>query len=184
MKQIVVILLASLALMSVSLSEKDLSQQDHPIHFEIRKGFWSVEGHFSEVSTDIRFDPSFPEQTVLLGSAQVSSLNTDNSTRDRHLMGAEWFDAAHHPQIQMQATSVEKSGTDYHGTFLITIKGKRISKELDFNLNKGPENAYLSTSFSLSRETFALEGSNPVMEALLGDEVKIYLNIPLEVQAL
>lgn len=184
MKRIAVVFLASLALMGASLFEKEFPQQDHPILFEIRKGFWSVEGHFSDVSTNLRFDPSSSELTVLLGSAKVSSLNTENSTRDRHLMGAEWFDAAHHPVIQMQAISVEKSGTGYHGTFLITIKGKRIQKEMDFAVNKDAVDAYLSANFSMNRQDFALQGSNPVMEAMLGDEVTVFLYIPFDTQAL
>jgi polyisoprenoid-binding protein YceI len=182
MKRIVVVFFASLALMGASLFGKDPSQHEYPIRFEIRKGFWSVEGYFSDVSTDLHFDPSSAEQTVLVGSAKVNSINTGNGMRDRHLMGAEWFDAAHHPEIQMQAVSVAKTSEGYLGTFLILIKGQHMSKELDFILDKKQENAYLTASFSINRKAFALEGSNPIMEGLLGDEVRIFLNIPFDAQ--
>lgn len=183
MKRSFFVAVASLALFSAQFTESTSPMNDHPIHFEIRKGFWSVEGYFSEVETNLRFTPEAPEKMVLLGKAKVSSIDTDNETRDSHLMGDEWFDAAQHPEIEMQAVSVEPTTSGYSGIFLITIKGQRISKKLDFALVDEQGSSTLSATFSLSREVFSLEGSNPIMEAMLGDEVKVYLNIPLDTQA-
>lgn len=179
MKRSFFVVVASLALFSAQFTESTSLQNDYPIRFEIRKGFWSVEGYFSEIETHLRFTPNEPEKIVLSGKAKVSSIDTDNETRDSHLMGADWFDAAQHPKIEMQAVSVEPTTSGYRGTFLITIKGRRIRKKLDFTLVDGQGSSTLSATFSLSREVFALEGSNPIMEAMLGDEVKVHLNIPL-----
>jgi len=183
MKRIIFALCASLLLLSATFSNISSPQADPPIRFEIRKGFWSVEGHFNEVETHIRFTPDAVEQMVLLGKAKVNSIDTDNSTRDRHLMGAEWFDEAQHPEIQMQTVAIEPTAAGYTGTFLITVKGQRINQELNFILEEKQENSYLTASFSLRREAFTLEGSNPIMEAMLGDEVQVYLNIPLNATA-
>lgn len=183
MKRIIFALCASLALLSATFLDISAPKADYPIRFEIRKGFWTVAGYFNEVETHIRFTPGAAEQMVLLGKAKVSSIDTDNSTRDRHLMGAEWFDAAQHPEIQMQAVAIEPTAAGYTGTFLITIKGRRISQKLSFTLEEKQESSYLTASFSLSRQAFSLEGGNPIMEAMLGDEVQVYLNIPLNATA-
>jgi polyisoprenoid-binding protein YceI len=71
-------------------------------------------------------------------SADISSIDTDNTMRDGHLQGDSWFDAAKNPKMAFTSTSFTKvAGNKYKMTGNLTIKGKTAPVVLDVTLN-GP----------------------------------------------
>lgn len=71
-------------------------------------------------------------------SADISSIDTDNTTRDGHLQGERWFDSAKNPKMMFASTSFTKvEGNKYKMTGNLTMKGKTAPVTLDVTLN-GP----------------------------------------------
>jgi polyisoprenoid-binding protein YceI len=71
------------------------------------KTFWglaTVHGSFD------RFDGSYengPDGTTIELRIDAASLDTENTTRDRHLRAAGFFHVAEHPQVRFTSTSVD-----------------------------------------------------------------------------
>lgn len=71
-------------------------------------------------------------------STLISSIDTDNTTRDGHLQGDKWFDAEKNPKMTFKSTAFTKvSGNKYKMTGNLTMKGKTAPITLDVILN-GP----------------------------------------------
>lgn len=71
-------------------------------------------------------------------SADVASVDTDNSMRDGHLQGDAHFDAAKFPKITFKSTGVQKvSAGKYKLMGDLTMKGKTLPITLDMVV-KGP----------------------------------------------
>lgn len=88
-------------------------------------GINDVEGSFNTIDATI----SAPNANDLTGAAitftaDAKSINTDNSMRDEHLRGADFFDVATHPAITFKSTSVTKlDGDRYKVLGDLTMKG-------------------------------------------------------------
>lgn len=153
------------------LFPQNSSAQNHPVTFQISKGFGKVNGYFKEVDYSIQLHTANPK---LSGTAKVSSIETNNDKRDRDLQKKEWFDATNHPKIVVESTSVEKTSENhYTGTFNITIKGITQIKKISFQTN----NDYFKANFQLNINDFDLGGG--VMKMLIGKEVSVTLHIPM-----
>lgn len=93
------------------------------VEFAVRHmGFATVRGRFEkfEVETDV------DEQGVLKSlkaTIDTASINTDNAQRDEHLRSADFFDAANHPQITYESTSVQRDGNRYVINGDLTMRG-------------------------------------------------------------
>lgn len=88
-------------------------------------GINDVEGSFNTIDATI----SAPNANDLTGAAitftaDAKSINTDNSMRDEHLRGADFFDVATHTAITFKSTSVTKlDGDRYKVLGDLTMKG-------------------------------------------------------------
>ena len=70
--------------------------------------FSSVNGRFTEFEGRLRGG----EQASIDGAIRVESLRTDNEQRDAHLTSPDFLEAAKHPEIRFESTSVEPLGDD------------------------------------------------------------------------
>ncbi|MGZ4179463.1 MAG: YceI family protein [Solirubrobacteraceae bacterium] len=71
--------------------------------------FWglvTVKGHFANVDGWLELDHDGTGQLEL--TIDTTSLTTGNSSRDRHLRSADFFDADQHPQVRFRSTHVGK----------------------------------------------------------------------------
>jgi polyisoprenoid-binding protein YceI len=69
-------------------------------------------------------------------SVDVSSINTDNSMRDDHLKGDDFFNAATYPKMTFKSTSFTKvSGNKYNLTGDLTVRN--VTKKATFNVVYG-----------------------------------------------
>lgn len=145
--------------------------QNHPVTFEISKGFGKVQGYFEKIDYTIKLDN--PNNYQVSGTADVAKIHTNNSKRDADLQKKNWFDASQFPKISMQSTSVEKIKDNlFTGIFTITIKGITQTKKLDFTI----QNQLLTADFTLNINDFDLGGG--MMKILVGKDVDVSLRIP------
>lgn len=94
----------------------------------------STKGSFSDVSATIKFDVSKLAKGSIFGTVNVSTLNTGNTMRDKHLKSKDYFDAATYPTMKFSSTSISQSGD----SFIIkgNLKIKSTEKEVTFTAVK------------------------------------------------
>ncbi len=139
-----------------------------------------VEGRFT--SFDIKLsspDTNNFTNAVINVTADVTSINTDNTKRDDHLRGPDFFDVAQYPVLTFKSISlIPTSDKKYKLSGDLTMQG--ITKPVQLNvIMKGPlENPYtkkttvgFKVSGTLKRSDFNIGSS--FTSAMVSDEVRI-----------
>jgi polyisoprenoid-binding protein YceI len=85
----------------------------------------TINGRFTEFEGRLRGG----EQASIAGAIRVDSLRTDNEQRDAHLTSPDFLEAATHPEIRFESTSVEPSGDDR-----FALRGNLFVKEQPFEV--------------------------------------------------
>lgn len=160
------------------------------IEFKIRHLMVSnVKGSFSEFDASIYTTNDDFMSAEVDCFVNVSSINTGNADRDKHLVGPDFFDVEKYPQISFRADSVENVDNDgsYELWGNITIKDvtKKIKLNVEFGgIQKDPwgnEKAGFTINGKLNRGDFGLTWNAPLEAGgvLLSDEVKIAVELQL-----
>jgi polyisoprenoid-binding protein YceI len=142
-----------------------------------RFGFTSVIGIFGKAEGTIWLDDAAPEKSRVEATVSVDSLQAGNATREEHLKGERWLNAAKNPTMTFKSTKVEKTGdTTAKVTGDLTIMGVTLPTTFDVKLNKlgsAPNNNKKQAGFtitgSISRKAFGSAGAAGV----IGDAVAI-----------
>jgi polyisoprenoid-binding protein YceI len=156
-----------------------------PAHTQVaftidRFGFNRVLGRFENVTGELVLDEANPANSSVRATVQTASVDAGNDTRDEHLRGERWLNAAQFPTMEFRSTSVRLTGArtaDVTGE--LTLLGQTHPLTLNVTLNNigAPPNAPqrrsagFSATGSLTRSTWgstAAQGPN-----LIGDAVSI-----------
>jgi polyisoprenoid-binding protein YceI len=168
-----VILFACLLVMGYS-SHKT-SKEKEKVEFSIPKGFGTVEGYFKQIEYDIKITDG--NDNSVNGKAEVGSIYTGNTKRDKHLQNEDWFFAKNYPQINIQSKQITKlKENEYKGKFDITIKNMTTTKEIPFKIRVVDGKKFLVSTFNLSIEDYNIGGG--FVSMLVGDQVTVNLNLP------
>src|SRR5262245_34167498 len=86
-----------------------------PTHTQVafsidRFGFNRVLGRFEDVSGQLILDETNPANSSVRATIQVASVDSSNDTRDGHLRGDRWLNAAQFPTIEFRSTAVRLTG--------------------------------------------------------------------------
>lgn len=152
----------------------------HMVITDVEGSFGSFEGKVSTVSDQ------FENPSVDL-KINVSSINTGNEGRDKHLKAADFFDQEKFPFITFKSKSYKKvSGNKYKLTGDFTIKD--VTKEIVLDVEqKGP----IKDFSGKSRYGFKISGSidrfdyglkwNTLVEAgpVVGKEITFVINVQI-----
>lgn len=189
------ILAAALAASGAAFAEPVAYTLD-PRHTQVafrvdRFGFNSVLGRFENVTGELTLDEANPANSSVRATIQVASVDSSDDTRDEHLRGERWFNAAAHPTIEFRSTAVRLTGVNTaEVTGDLTMWGQTHPVTLNVTLNRigGTPNAPqrrqagFSATGSLTRSTWgstAAQGLN-----FIGDLVTIQIEaLALPVQA-
>jgi polyisoprenoid-binding protein YceI len=130
----------------------------------------------------------------------VKSIDTNQSHRDQHLMGPDFFESDTYPNIDFQSTSfVKKDGNDYKMIGNLTLKGVTKPVELNVEYGGSEKDMYgnlkhgFEVTGKINRKDFGMT-YNAVTEAgglALGEEIKLIANVqvaklveePVEIKA-
>jgi polyisoprenoid-binding protein YceI len=131
------------------------------IVFNIRNAGLNVDGSFTGLESEIKFDPLKPENATIFASVNSKTINTGNDMRDDHLMKAEYFDIEKFPKIQLQSTKIEKTGPiSFKGLFKLTMKGISRDVIIPFNFLRLPDKQEIKGSFQLDRRDYNVGGNS------------------------
>ncbi|MCO4294510.1 YceI family protein [Solitalea sp. MAHUQ-68] len=148
----------------------------------------SITGRFTKFSMDVEtVNESFNKALAIDFSAEVSSIDTNNTDRDTHLKSLDFFNAAAFPLIKFTTTDYEKSKN--HGSLTGELTIKDITQIVQFSVEFGGEanDQYGNTragfvcTATISRKSFGLLW-DAVTEAggvVVSDDVKLIAEIEL-----
>jgi len=163
------------------------------VNFRVKHLFTYVDGRFSTFDGTIEFDPEAPEKTVVSGTIDATSIDTNVEKRDAHLRSADFFDVEKFPKIAFRSTKVtdvdQKAGTaKLHGD--LTIKDVTRPVVLDASFLGaasdpwGNKKAGFTGTTTINRKEFGL-GWNQALETggvLVGEQVEIRIDVEGDVK--
>ncbi|MFA6086922.1 YceI family protein [Mucilaginibacter sp.] len=172
MKKLLLLVLIS-GISQVSLAQYKPLELGSSLKFTIKNLGFDVGGSFSGFEGTIDFDPQNLSNSKFDVTINAATINTDNSLRDEHLKGGNYFDVKNSPHIKIASTKITPAGKGaYQFNGSLTIKGK--SKPISF-----PFTAVLSAdvyafkgSFKMKRKDFGVGGTSTV-----SDELEVSINV-------
>lgn len=136
------------------------------------------------------FSIDFEKPNTVTGAFKVpvSQMKTGNETRDEHLQGAEWLNAAKCPNVEFSADSAdvkEAKAADDRGisTLKLAVKGKMVincvSQPMTANVTvkrKG-KMTKIGGKFDIKLANFKVEGKKGVVGKKVGETIQIAINL-------
>jgi polyisoprenoid-binding protein YceI len=136
-----------------------------------------VNGTVGGLLADVHFNAANPVASTIEASIDAATISTDNSSRDEHLHGEDFFDVAHYAKITLKSVSIKhRAGNNYTGQFNLTIKGKTKLIDMPFTCTQTGNVTAFKGNFKINRLDYGVGTSSLV----LADEVTV--NIDAEVR--
>jgi polyisoprenoid-binding protein YceI len=191
MKRILASVFLMVALVAAANAEPWLVDKTHSlVGFTVKHMMVSnVHGEFGSYEATVDFDPANPTALSLEATMDVNSVSTRDTSRDKHLRSADFFDVANHPTLTFKSKKVTKvADGHFQVSGDLTIRGVTKPITLDVQgLDRvwddpwGSRRTGSTASAVINRKDFGLMW-NKALEAggvLVGDEVTINLEIEL-----
>jgi len=152
----------------------------------------TVTGHFRKFDLDVDTDNNdFATAKRIEFTANIDSIDTNNSQRDTHLKSADFFNAEEYSKLKFVGAKYESNGDEAKLYGELTIKN--ITRPVVLNVEHGgivndpwgQTKAGFTINGKISRKDFGLTW-NAVTEAgqvVVGDEIKIHAEVQLVKQA-
>ncbi|MDG1147648.1 MAG: YceI family protein [Crocinitomicaceae bacterium] len=93
----------------------------------------STKGTLQDVNAEININFKDLSQSVISGVADVSTLSTNNKSRDNHLMSSDFFEVEKHPKMKFSSSKIYMENELYFVKGMLTIRG--IEHEVIFTMN-------------------------------------------------
>lgn len=134
-----------------------------------------VSGLFNEISGSIIFDAANLETSKFQLTIPVESIQTGNSTQNKHAIGGDWFNAISYPKIEFVSNKIVKSENGFKAIGQMSIHG--ISKDftVPFTFDQKGSKGTFVAKFNLNRVEYAV-GKSDSEES---DNIKIQATIPV-----
>lgn len=166
-----------------------------PTHSEIgfkvkHMMFTNVSGRFETYEAKITTEDNDFTKSSIEFSANIDSINTNNSDRDNHLKSADFFDAEKNPKLTFVSSSLVKSGNDYELIGELTLHGITKTVKLETELSGLLKDPWGNTKVGLNifgkinRKDWGLNWNSAIETGgvLVSEEVKLNIEIQLSKQ--
>jgi polyisoprenoid-binding protein YceI len=163
-----------------------------PTHSEIgfkvkHMMFTNVSGKFNAYDADIATENDDFTNSKIHFSADINSIDTNNSDRDNHLKSADFFDAENHPKLEFVSTGLSKSGDDYQLTGDLSLHGVTKPVKLDAEVSGllkdpwGNTKVALNINGKINRKDWGLNWNSALETGgvLVGEDVKLNIELQL-----
>ena len=154
-----------------------LSQTWNPttynISFKVKNAGIGVNGKFSNLKTEIIFNPEKLSTSKIKGTVESGTLKTGIGMRDNNVKDEHYLNAAHYKLIEISSEKLYPKGTQYAGIFKVSIKGVTKEMEIPFDFIQFGDEADFNSTFTLNRRDFNVGGGSMTM----GDEVTVTIKV-------
>lgn len=144
--------------------------------FVIKNAGISVDGKFGAPEGSIRFDPSALSSSSFKISIATKTIDTDNSTRDKHLRKDDYFDVEKYPQMTFNSSGITKKGDKYIVEGKLKIKKTEKTFKIPFTVSESGGVYTFNANFELDRRDFGVGGYSFIMS----DDVKVKITLKAE----
>jgi len=135
-----------------------------------------LEGRFTDWNAEIALDPQALDQASIVASIGTASATTGQPQVDGTLPGANWFDAAAHPQARFVSQEIVAVGDGrYEASGTLTLKGIEMPLTLPFTLEIDGDTARARAEVTLARTAY--EVGTDVGTDTVADGVAVTLEI-------
>lgn len=141
----------------------------------------NTKGTFNTFEGSLEYDIASKMLTSAQGTIQVTSIDTNNEKRDKHLLNEDFFNAAKFPKMTFKSTSISKTGdTEFEVTGMLNVLGidrkvilpVEISGPVDGR--KGGKIIGVACNTKLNRHELGIDHSP---STVIGNEVKISIEL-------
>ena len=144
----------------MSLNAQNWKPVSASISFKTKMLGVTVDGHFGGFVGTIRFNPNDLTNAYLAGSVEASTVDTDNSLRNKHLKEKEeFFLVQKFPTLRMKSTKIERDGVNYMGLFELTMKGITKVIRMPFTFKQEGNIGVFDGHTTINRKEWAVGGS-------------------------
>jgi polyisoprenoid-binding protein YceI len=162
------LLLAMVCLATISRGQYKPVEQSSNLKFTVKNLGFGVDGTFSGLEGNINFDPQNAAGSNFDVTINASTVNTDNSLRDEHLRGENYFDVKDYPKIRLtsgRVAALKKRGM-YQLTGELTMKGKTKPVSFPFSATPAADGYVFKGSFKINRKDFGIGGTSTIADEL------------------
>ncbi|HEY8999757.1 MAG TPA: YceI family protein [Mucilaginibacter sp.] len=152
----------------------------------------TVSGFFKSFEGTVESENEDFQHAKINFSIDINSIDTNQTMRDEHLKGPEFFDAEKYPHIKFQSTSFTKTGDDEYelkGDLTIKDVTKPVTLEVEFGGAAtdfyGNTKAGFEITGKINRKEFGLtwDGVTEAGSVVVGEDIKLTINAQLAKQA-
>jgi polyisoprenoid-binding protein YceI len=139
----------------------------------------SFDGHFSQWTAVIRYDPANLASSTFDVTVTPASVQTGDSDRDTALPGKAFFDVAQFPEAHFVTSGFRRSGSRVIADGKLTLRGvtKPVSLEVIFKPHAG--GATLDVAGTVKRLDFGVGSGEYADTSVIGADVKITAHLQL-----
>jgi len=186
------VVLSSLAALPLSAEVYSIDPGHSEVSFTVRHMVTQVRGRFNDFAGKINMDTKNLAASSVDFHVKTTSIDTAVPDRDKHLRTADFFDVEKYPEITFKSDSIKATGKDkYAVTGTLTLHGvsKKVTLPVTFlGQAKDPwggTRAGFETSTTVNRKDYGIVWNKAVDNGgvLLGDDVKVEINIEAKVDA-
>lgn len=155
------------------VSAQEQSESSPTVMFKIKNMGFNVDGSFTNVKISTNFNSDNLASSYINGTIKVSSIDTDNKKRDKHLRNKDYFEAEKYGTIQLTSTKIEKTTTNkYLLSAKLTIKKTTKTITIPVEVTETENLISIKSNFSVNRLDYDVGESSWV----LSDTVKLKIN--------
>ena len=151
--------------------------QGSKVHFAIKNFGIKTGGQVSGLKGNILFFTKDLSACNFTVSADASTIDSDNDSRDRHLKDEDYFNVAKFPVITIISSKIEKNNKTESGFYYFrgTLSLRGITKpiEFPFHIEKVNEDYLFTGEFEINRLDFEVGSSS----AVLSNTVDVSLSV-------
>ena len=148
-------------------------EKDYEIAFSGKK----AEGSLRGLSGLIIFHPDSIESAIFDVAVEVNTIETGNTTKNKHAMAKSWFFVDQFPKIHFKSRKLEKTSKGYVVRGELRMRGVKREVQMPFTFSSDEVVGVFEGSLSVNRKDFGIMGN--FMEFLVGEEFKVLIKVPV-----
>ncbi len=153
------------------------ADQGSKVHFKIKNFGISTGGDLTGLKGEIIFFTTDLAACQFNVTVNSSTVDTDNSSRDGHLKGSEYFEVEKYPVITITSTKIEKTNKTesgyYYFTGTLTIRDVTKPVSFPFKIEKQNDTYLFTGEFDIDRLDYGVGDKS----AVLSNTVNVSLSV-------